>query len=396
MSNSQTDWWAPVERSDQVTELFGDPTDKSSAESRRSRSRGRARAQRERQKRRRRSIWVLLVALVLVAGAGYVVLELVGGVFSGGGSAAGVEDYPGPGHPAARVVVAKGDTGAVMAHTLQVAGVVATEKAFNRAYAANPDAISIQPGTYNLLLEMKASDAVAALLNPASRATMGVTIPEGQTAEQILSKVNEVTLIPIEELRAAAADPASIGLPAEAAGNLEGWLFPATYPVEPGASATSVLQQMTAKTVAVLTARAVPNDQWETVLTKASIIEREAKLDDDRPKVARAIENRLARQMPLQIDATTAYRLGGRAPTRAENNDPANDYSTYVRVGLPPGPISSPGEKSIDAVLAPADGPWLFWCTVDPETGETLFTDSNEEHQANVAQLRKWQEEHGQ
>jgi len=397
VSNSQTDWWAPVERSDQVTELFGESPDKSSAESRRSRSRGRARAQRERQKRRRRSIWVLVVALVLVVGAGYVVSELVGGFFGGGsGNEAGVEDYPGPGHPAARVVVAQGDTGAAMAHTLQVAGVVATEKAFNRAYAANPDALSIQPGTYNLLLEMKASDAVAALLNPASRATMGVTIPEGLTTKQILAKINDVALIPLDELNAAVADPASIGLPAEAGGNVEGWLFPATYPVEPGATAASVLQQMTAKTVEVLTAKGVPNDQWETVLNKASIVEREGKLPEDRPKIARAIENRLDKQMALQIDATVAYGLGisGTELTTEMTKDPSNPYNTYKHTGLPPTPISSPGEASIDAVLNPEPGDWLFWVTVNLDTGETLFANNYDDQKLNEAKLREWQEEH--
>ncbi|WP_239069925.1 endolytic transglycosylase MltG [Cellulomonas chitinilytica] len=382
-----------------MTDLFGDPAARSSSpESRRSRSRGRARAQRERQKRRRRSIWVLIVALVLVAGAGYVVSELLGGVFGGGsGNEAGVEDYPGPGHPAARVVVADGDTGAMIAHTLQVAGVVATEKAFNRAYAANPDSISIQPGTYNLLLEMKASDAVLALLNPSSRATIGVTIPEGYTTEQTLAKVNEVTLIPIEDLKAAAADPAAIGLPAEAGGAVEGWLFPATYPVEPGASAASVLQQMTAKTVEVLTVKGVPNDQWETVLNKASIVEREAKLAADRPKVARAIDNRLDKQMPLQVDATVAYGLGisGKQLTTEMTQDPSNPYNTYRHLGLPPTPIASPGEVSIDAVLNPEPGDWLFWVTVNLDTGETLFASNYDDHQLNVEKLHEWQAEHG-
>ena len=98
----------------------------------------------------------------------------------------------------------------------------------------NPDASSIQPGTYNLLLEMKASDAVMALLNPASRATFGVGIPEGLTKDQIATKISEKMAVPVEELQAAVADPAAIGLPAEAGGNAEGWLFPATYDVEPG------------------------------------------------------------------------------------------------------------------------------------------------------------------
>ncbi|WP_448631638.1 endolytic transglycosylase MltG [Cellulomonas soli] len=93
------------------------------------------------------------------------------------------------------------------------AGVVATQKAFTKAFAANPDAASIQPGTYNLLLEMKASDAVVALLDPASRATMKLTIAEGLTAKQIAAKITEITLIPTEEVAAALADPRSSGCP---------------------------------------------------------------------------------------------------------------------------------------------------------------------------------------
>jgi UPF0755 protein len=97
------------------------------------------------------------------------------------------------------------------------------------------------------------------------------------------------------------------------------------------------------------------------------------------------------------VDSTTSYGLGEtRAPTTAENQDASNPYSTYVRVGLPPGPIASPGAASIDAVLAPADGPWTFWVTVNLETGETVFTDNLADHDAAVAQLRAWQAEHGQ
>jgi len=399
VTNSQTDRWAPAERSDEVSDLFGGDTRVAPAEHRSSRARGRAKEQRERKRRRRRSIWVLVVAVLMVAGAGYVVVELMGGFFGGGGTNADgkVEDYSGVGHGSVDVVIKPGDSGGQMATALVDAGVVASAKAFNQAFAANPQASSIQPGTYRMLLEMKASDAVTALLNPSSRVSFKVTVPEGLTRDQIVAKINEKTLIPVDDLNAALADPAAIGLPAEANGNAEGWLFPATYDVEPGATAASVLTQMTAQTVAVLTQKGIPQDQWETVLNKASLVEREARLAEDRPKVARAIENRLEKEMPLDIDSSVAYGLNkpGTGVTTADTQDASNAYNTYKNLGLPPTPIASPGLASIEAVLSPADGDWLFWVTVNLDTGETLFANNLADHQANVQKLREWQAANG-
>lgn len=396
MTNSQTDRWAPGERSDEVSDLFGGDTRVAPPEHRSSRSRGRAKEQRERKRRRRRSIWVLVVAILMVVGAAYVVVELMGGLFQGqGGSASGVDDYSGVGHGRVEIVIKPGDTGADMATTMVDAGVVATAKAFNDAFAANPQASSIQPGTYSMLLEMKASDAVTALLNPSSRVSFKVTIPEGLTKNQIATKLSEKMAVPVEDVQAAIADPAAIGLPAEANGNAEGWLFPATYDIQPDATPASVLAQMTAQTVAVLTQKGVPQDQWETVLNKASLVEREAKLPEDRPKVARAIENRLAKEMVLQIDATVAYGLGisGMDLTTEMTKDDSNAYNTYTHLGLPPTPIASPGAVSIDAVLNPEPGDWLFWVAVNLDTGETRFAVTNDEHNANKALLRQWQAE---
>ncbi|WP_308160975.1 endolytic transglycosylase MltG [Cellulomonas sp. GbtcB1] len=363
------------------------------------RSRRDSQEQRAKQKkhRRRRSVVVLLLALVLVGGAGFVVWSVFGDLFSGGGSAdETVQDYPGPGSGEVQVTVASGDSGGAIGQTLVDAGVVATVNAFTSAYAANPAATGIQPGTYGLQLEMKASDAVAALLDPANRVSNRVTIPEGYTAKQIYQRVYEVTGITVEDLEAAAADPAEIGLPAEAGGNVEGWLFPATYEVEPGSSAASVLTQMVGRTTALLTSKGVAQDQWETVLNKASIVEREGKLDEDRAKMARAIQNRLDIEMPLQIDAINAYGLGisGTELTYADTSQaqpPYNPYNSYKVPGLPPTPIANPGEVSIDAVLNPADGPWLFWVTVNLDTGETKFAETYDEHKVNEAELREWQ-----
>ncbi|KRD45093.1 aminodeoxychorismate lyase [Cellulomonas sp. Root930] len=382
-----------------MSDLFGGDTRVAPPEHRSSRSRGRAKEQRERKRRRRRSIWVLVVAILMVVGAAYVVVELMGGLFQGqGGSASGVDDYSGVGHGRVEIVIKPGDTGADMATTMVDAGVVATAKAFNDAFAANPQASSIQPGTYSMLLEMKASDAVTALLNPSSRVSFKVTIPEGLTKNQIATKLSEKMAVPVEDVQAAIADPAAIGLPAEANGNAEGWLFPATYDIQPDATPASVLAQMTAQTVAVLTQKGVPQDQWETVLNKASLVEREAKLPEDRPKVARAIENRLAKEMVLQIDATVAYGLGisGMDLTTEMTKDDSNAYNTYTHLGLPPTPIASPGAVSIDAVLNPEPGDWLFWVAVNLDTGETRFAVTNDEHNANKALLRQWQEENSE
>jgi UPF0755 protein len=345
---------------------------------------------------RRTRVVAIVVCLLLIAGATYVGWSLLGHHGSGGGTAS-VEDYPGPGgYPPATVQINPGDTGAAMAATLQKAGVVATTKAFTDAFAANPDAPKIQPGTYSLLKEMKASDAVTALLSPANRVSMKVTIPEGYTVDQILARINEVTLIPVDDLKAALKDPNAIGLPAEAGGNPEGWLFPSTYQVEPKATAASVFKQMTAQTVAVLTSKGVPQDQWKTVLTKASLVEREAARDEDRAPMARAIENRLARDMPLQIDATTSYGAGHPTtpPSSAENQDANNPYNTYKHLGLPPTPIASPGGNSIDAVLNPADGTWIFWQLVNGDTKETKFEDTLDQHNQDIAAYQAWLAQH--
>ncbi|KSW23476.1 aminodeoxychorismate lyase [Cellulomonas sp. B6] len=399
MSN-QTEWWAPVRSDDGAAELFGGEraTPDAGAPRRRSRASGRKREERLRKQRRRRSVGVMAVALVLLVGAGYVVYSLLGDSLFGGGTGGerAVSDYPGPGRPGApTVTVNPGDSGAAMGKTLADAGIVATVEAFTAAYNANADASSIQPGTYQLLLEMKAEDAVRALLDPKSRVSMRVTIPESFTAEQVYDKISQVTLVSVDELKAVAADPAAIGLPAEANGNVEGWLFPSTYQYEPDTTPADMLRPMIAKTVEVLTSKGVPQDQWETVLIKASLIEREGRLDEDRPKMARVIENRLARDMRLQIDASLAYGLGisGTQLTLDMLNTSDSPYNLNRFTGLPPTPISGAGLPSIDAVLNPADGPWLFWMLVNGDTGETRFATTNDEHEQNRALYRQWQAE---
>ncbi len=372
-----------------VSEIFADePPAPAPASASRTRRRTAGKAA-KRRRRRRTTVLFVIAALLLSVGA-YVVVDFVSPLFAGS-TPDGPSDFPGPGHGSAQVVVNPGDTGTAIGATLADAGVVATQAAFNSAYRANPDAASIQPGSYDLMVEMTAADAVVALLDPARRVSSKVTVPEGRTAAQIYEKVSAVTTIPVADLEAAAADPA-IGLPAEAGGNIEGWLFPATYTFEPGATATSILTQMVAQTVAVFDKLAVPPEQRQTVLIKASLVEREGRSAEDRAKIAQAIENRLGREMRLDIDASLAYGLG-KPGTGLTNTDKESDspFNLYRVTGLPPSPIASPGEESINAVLNPTPGDWLFWVAVNLDTGETLFSNNLADHDANVQKLREWQ-----
>jgi UPF0755 protein len=308
-------------------------------------------------------------------------------------------DYPGPGYGIVTVEVLEGDNGGDIAQTLLDAGVVASTKAFVDAFNDNPGATSIQAGSYDLKKEMKAADAVAALLDPANRAEVKLTVAEGLRASQVFERIASVTGLPVAEVEAAAKDAAAIGLPAEAGGNVEGWLAPATYTVERDATPTDILRHMVEQTTQEFDERGIEGLRRQRVLIRASIVEKEVNNPEDYGKVARVIENRLAPDSPtggtLGMDSTLAYGLGksGLDLTR-EDLASNNLYNTRVHPGLPPGPIGSPGTAAIDAVLSPPAGDWLYFVTVNPDTGETRFTASYEEHLANQALYREWLEQH--
>lgn len=359
----------------------------------------RADRERRRKQRRRKNITAFLVIVLVLGGIGFAVFKVGLPLLDDlrGAPSAGTGDYPGPGEGEVEVTIPAGATGVAMAKILFDAGVVASESAFTSAFKANPDAPGIQPGRYRLALKMRAADAVAALIDPENRIVTRITVQEGFTVRQILERVSSVTATPIEELQAVVADPAAIGLPAEAGGNPEGWLFPATYTFEPDATPAEMFSAMVAKTVSVLDERGVPAESRQTLLTKASLVEKESPGGEVSAMIARAIENRLAINMKLDIDAAVGYGAGlagtGRQITEAEK---ALDtpYNLYMHTGLPPTPIASPSAASIDAVLAPAEGPWMFWVTINMDTGETRMAVTYDEHRQNVALLRQWEAEH--
>jgi uncharacterized YceG family protein len=345
-----------------------------------------------RARRRRRPIAVVVSLLVL---AGLVVGIVLGGQKLIQLIDPTAKDYTGQGTGEIQIRVQEGDTLSDIARTLVKADVIASIGPFVDAAETNAAAVGIQPGVYGMRQQMSGQAALDLLLDPVSRLLSRVTLPEGLTVQRSLARIAEETGRPVEEYQAAAADTAALGLPAYANGLLEGFLFPATYDVEPDETPADVLRDMVARGQQAFTALGIPEDQRLTVLTKASLVQAEAGSVEDMGKVARVLENRLADGMPLQLDTTVNYANGKSGiTTTAQDRANPSPYNTYLHPGLPPGPINNPGEDALRAVLNPTPGDWRFFVVVDPHTGDTRFAVTGEEHAKNVQLFQQWLREH--
>ena len=352
----------------------------------------------ERCQRKRRRHWltslVIVITLVAVGVLGY---KAIGIMRDASAQATHAEDYKGEGEGEVTVTIPEGASGADIGDILQSKGVVASGKAFTNAAKNNPKGNTIQPGTYKLKKKMSANSALQALLDPESKGDHTLTIPAGVSKQIVKDRLKKVGSFTDEQIEAAYADSAAIGLPAEAGGNVEGWLAPGTYDVTENATPKDLVKKMVSQTVTQLKELQVPKEDCQKVLTKASIVEREVNREQYYGQAARVIENRLEQTDGethglLQMDSTVQYGLGryGGIPSEAETQDANNPYNTYVHKGLPPGPIGSPGEAAVKAVLNPPAGRWLYFVTVNLETGETLFASTSEEQKANTKKLNDY------
>jgi UPF0755 protein len=258
---------------------------------------------------------------------------------------------------------------------------------------------------FKMQKQMTSAAALAALLDPANKLENSAQLREGLSLEQSLPLLAEGTGIPIEDFQAAVADPSVYGVAVDAAivaaggQPLEGWLFPATYTFDPGVTATDVIARLVDRTVQSLDDAGVPVEDRQRVLTIASIIQREARYEADMQKVSTVIVNRLKPNNQetfglLQMDSTAQYGYGemhdGTVSTSTEAQTDDNPWNTYVVTGLPIGPISNPGDAAIDAAMHPAEGDWLYFVTVNLNTGETVFTSNINDHNRAVAQWQAW------
>jgi len=344
---------------------------------------------RPRPRPRRRGAFAVLLALVLMlalAAAAFAGVRQVSALFG-----AQAEDYPGPGVGEVRIEVGAGQSATAIGRTLHEQDVVASVGAFADAARADERAAGIQPGFYRLRRQMPAADALAVLIDPGQRIQTSVTVPEGLRVERVLDLLTEQTNLARADFEAALADPAALGLPAYAQGRAEGFLFPATYDIPPDADAADVLRLMVRRfdqAAAQVGLDAGPLPPYE-LLTLASLLEAEARLDEDFGRVSRVAYNRLAARDRLQFDSTISYALGeNREVVTAQDLEVDSDYNTYKITGLPPGPINSPGERALEAAKNPPPGDWYWFVTVDLESGETKFTASYEEFLVFKEQLK--------
>lgn len=315
-----------------------------------------------------------------------VLLAVIGGIALGGkalvGSFTGVPDYKGAGAGAVVVQILVGQSAGAIGATLAGKDVVKSAKAFRRAAAAEPRSLGLQPGYYSLRARMSAQAALLLLLDPTARLRGRVVLPEGMPLANALDLIAKGTQVSIADLKSAAANPAGLGLPGYAKGQLEGFLFPATYDVEPGTSAVQVLSRMVqrygdaaAEVDLVAGAARLGRTPYE-VLIVASLIEKETAFAGDRAKVARVVYNRLRLDMRLQFDSTLNYVRAERT-ARLTIKDLAveSPYNTYLHKGLPPTPIDSPGRLALEAALNPASGDYVYFVTISKD-GRSLFTKS--------------------
>jgi UPF0755 protein len=327
--------------------------------------------------RRRRRV-ALLVVILLVTGVVYGGQLLVRSVF-------GVADYSGSGKGSVVVQIESGDSAKDIGATLVSDGVVKSVKAFTRAAKADSRSRGLQPGYYQLRLRMSGRSALLLLLDPASRVRGRVTLPEGIPLSTVVARLVKYTELSRADVVAALQNPAVLGLPSWADNRPEGFLFPATYDVDPGTGAVDALQLMTEKFGEISAgldlearARRLGLSAYDVVIV-ASIVEAETPLDADRAKVARVVLNRLAKGMPLQLDSTVNYvRAEKRARLSLKDIEVESPYNTYQHTGLPPTPIDSPGEKALEAALSPAAGDWIYFITID-KAGHSLFTSDYQE-----------------
>ena len=327
--------------------------------------------------RRRRSRWIApLVALVVILTplviGGIYVLHLYMSKYH-------PADYASDGTGQAIVQVQSGQTATAVGQRLVTLGVVASVRAFELAAEHSTNQRGLEPGFYRMHKQMKAALAFALLLNPAARIQDKITIPEGWRISQTEAELAAKSGIPAGDYKQALANPGSLGLPGYADGNPEGYLWPATYDVQPNMSATIVLQQMVASfnqeaaKIDLKTAAAQAHMTPAQVITVASLLQAEGGRLSDYPKISRVIANRLAAGMPLQFDSTVLYGLGQFGTTVTDQQIHSNTpYNTYLHKGLPPGPIDSPGNAAIEAALHPAAGNWLYFVT--EKNGVTNFS----------------------
>lgn len=305
-----------------------------------------------------------------------------------------------------RVTITQGASARTVARTLNESKLIRSPMLFLLACKMSGSSEKLKPGVYELNQTMGASAIIEQLV--AGRTVESwVTIPEGKTLREIADILEGKQLVDADTFLGFATSQGEIFSEYSFTydDNLEGYLFPDTYLVERGTTPERVIEMMLAnfqrkvldanrseiaRVCAGRLRASGMNAGLRKILIVASLIEREARIPADRPKISAVIWNRLAKGMRLEIDATVTYQLGVSRANKArvyysdlENDSP---YNTYRHGGLPPAPICNPGLASIRAALEPAASDVLFY--VARRDGSHVFTRTLEEHNAAKQAIR--------
>jgi peptidoglycan lytic transglycosylase G len=291
----------------------------------------------------------------------------------------------------ATYIVPRGATLAETASGLHAAGILAHPIAFRILARLRGDEADVQSGQFQFPAH-QSSDEILRRLTTGAADAVWVTFPEGFTARQIGDRLGARSLVNATAF-ARYAGHTPLEVDGTRAPSLEGYLFPSTYLVPIGATPAHVAKILTDQFFRELPANAVAEARAHgltvpQVITLASLIEREAQADDERPLMAGVYYNRLRAGMPLEVDATIEYVFPEHHTVITRRDlEIDSPYNTYRHTGLPPTPIANPGKASIDAAFAPLASPYLFY--VYKGNGHHAFAKTLDEHNANVERYLK-------
>lgn len=299
-----------------------------------------------------------------------------------------------------RVTVPRGASLGVVAESLATRGAVSSATVFKLMGRLARVDRRLRPGLYEIPAGASIDDILAILASGRS-VTVKFTVREGLALYEVAALAQEKLGLPRDSVVALATRRDAADALAPGAPSLEGFLFPDTYQVPGDATPASLLQLMTARFLEVwepgwdARAQALGLTRLQ-VVTLASLVEGEARVDEERPVIAGVYYNRWKIGMALQADPTVQYailqRTGARKPRLfLKDYEILSPFNTYLQPGFPPGPVNSPGRASLEAALAPADSRALFF--VAGPDGRHRFAATLAEHNRNVAAMRRlWAE----
>ena len=335
--------------------------------------------------RSRRTALVLIVLVVvplvaLAIGAGWFWWQLS----PPGGAGAKVE-----------LQIARGCGVPCIGEELSDHGVIGPSWVFNLYSRLNGDT-NFKAGTYELRKNMGVQSAVKTMKAGPHIAYVTLTIPPGFWMQQISARVGRLPGLSVDPFVEATQNNAVRStFEPQGTNNLEGLLWPDTYDISADEDEIQVLSTLVttfdkkAVTLGLANANVQGHSAYD-IIKVASLVEAEAKLDADRPLIASVIYNRLARGMPLDIDATLIYARGNPRNRSLSDKDKliVSPYNTYAHAGLPPTPIAAVGAASLKAALAPASTPYLYYVVIDKK-GDTAFATTLQQQNNNIAIARK-------